>query len=82
MQTALQELIEHIEKCQNDNFISDVEYIKEKAVELLQSEEAQITLAYKIGGDDILKDTSWHNETFLKNAGNYFKHTFNNKKFN
>ena len=80
MQTALQELISHITKCQEDNFISDVEYLKEKAIELLKTEEAQIVLAYKIGGNDILKDTSWHNENFIKNASSYYTSTFNNKK--
>jgi hypothetical protein len=44
--TAMQQLINHIQQLQDDNFISDVEYIKEKAIELLETEKQQIIDAY------------------------------------
>jgi hypothetical protein len=45
--TAMQMLIEHIEKLQKDNFISEVEYIKEKAASLLQIEKEQLINTFK-----------------------------------
>lgn len=49
MITALQELINHISICQNENFISDVEYVKEKAILLLAKEKKQISDAVLFG---------------------------------
>lgn len=66
MQTVLQELIDHISNCQNDNFISDIEYLKEKAIEFLEKEKQQIIDAVE-----------WNNKSNMGEV--YYKSKFKNK---
>lgn len=69
--TAMQELIEYIQEMQNDNFISDIEYIKDKAISKLEKEKQDIIEACYYGSQNLpyeVKDKSeqYYNETFKK----------------
>ena len=82
MITVLQELINHISICQNDNFISDVEYVKEKAIELLAKEKEQIKNAFNQGYRDGEIDGQFSENdsdvSNFENAETYYNDEFKN----
>lgn len=49
MKTAMQFMLSYIEAIQNDDFNSDIEYIKENCIQLLDTEKTQIMNAYNKG---------------------------------
>ncbi len=53
--SAMEQLIQYMRECQEYNFISDVEYIIDKATELLTVERKQIIDAVKYGFNDARK---------------------------
>ena len=67
--TAMQGLIEYLDELQEDNFVSDIEYVKERAIELLAKEREQIENAFVAGDERGTKDIPF-------NAEQYFTQTF------
>jgi len=66
--TAMQELINYIQEMQDCNFVSDIEYIKDKAISKLELEKQQIIDACdyfgNLNGVDKEDFEQYYNETF------------------
>ena len=75
MKTPMQELIHYIQEMQDDNFVSDIEYIKDKALSLKEKEKQVIIDAYETGEKNI-DFNALHGYGKLSNSTNYYNQTF------
>jgi len=69
--TAMQELINYIKEMQDDNFVSDIEYIKDKAISKLELEKQHII-------DAVINTSSLGENLANVFAKDYYNQTFKN----
>lgn len=74
MKTAMKRMLDYIQAIQDDDFNSDIEYIKENCIQLMDLEKNQITEAYRKGHVD-----GYLNVTVEKDPEKYYAKTFEKK---